>query len=67
MIVGGIILVVIGLFFAQAAGDDIQMARALGIFWQGASLGTLYFYQAAGVGAIVLGVVAGIFGIRKLI
>ncbi len=67
MIVGGVAVVAVGAFFAQAAGGDIQQARIWGILWEGPSLGELYMWQAGGVAAILLGLVIGAFGIKKLL
>lgn len=66
LIITGIILVIFGVYMAQAAGDTIQDARVAGIVWS-EDLDTLYLDEAGGVGAIVLGVVLSVLGIRKLI
>ena len=70
MIALGVILIGLGLYFAQTAAHDIRLADESGGWWLisgGRSLGELYAYEVGGIVGIILGVIVGILGLRKVI
>lgn len=69
LIIPGVIIAGLGMYFTSAASHDIDTAELYGEWWltlHDLTLGELYAYQALGIVGIVIGAILAITGVRKV-